>query len=119
MGGTRPEEVPWRKDPCPRRLCPFQNRPSRPLRGRRRVGSQANLSGGSSVNNFDALYVMTVGPPKDLTTRESLGVIAINRTASAPGAPLIAAGKWIAAVGSVQQAPSYTFSVKTTPSLGT
>ena len=83
------------------------------------VGSQANLSGGSSVNNFDALYVMTVGPPKDLTTRESLGVIAINRTASAPGAPLIAAGKWIAAVGSVQQAPSYTFSVKTTPSLGT
>src|SRR6266480_1522480 len=83
------------------------------------VGSQANLSGGSSVNNFDALYVMTVGPPKDLTTRESLGVIAINRTASAAGAPLIAAGKWIAAVGSVQQAPSYTFSVKTTPSLGT
>ena len=83
------------------------------------VGSQANLSGGSSVNNFDALYVMTVGPPKDLTTRDSLGVIAINRTASAPGAPLIAAGKWIAAVGSVQQAPSYTFSVKTTPSLGT
>src|SRR2546430_6639472 len=43
------------------------------------VGSQANLSGGSSVNNFDALYVMTVGPRKDLTTRDSLGVIAINR----------------------------------------
>src|SRR5204863_451757 len=83
------------------------------------VGSQANLSGGSNVNNFDALYVMTVGPPKDLTTRDSLGVIAINRTASAAGAPLIAAGKWIAAVGSVQQAPSYAFSVKTTPSLGT
>src|SRR5213596_3620580 len=83
------------------------------------VGSQANLSGGSSVNNFDALYVMTVGPRKDLTTRDSLGVIAINRTASAAGAPLIAAGKWIAAVGSVQQAPSYAFSVKTTPSLGT
>src|SRR5437016_8539804 len=83
------------------------------------VGSQANLSGGSSVNNFDVLYVMTVGPPKDLTTRESLGVIAINRTASAPGAPLIAACKWIAAVGSLQQAPFYTFNVKTTPSLGT
>src|SRR5437667_5807062 len=81
------------------------------------VGSQANLSGGSSVNNFDALYVMTVGPRKDLTTRDSLGAIPINRTASAAGAPLIAAGKWIAAVGSVQQAPSYAFSVKTTPSL--
>ncbi len=76
------------------------------------VGSQANLSGGSSVNNFDALYVMTVGPRKDLTTRDSLGVIAINRTASAAGAPLIAAGKWIAAVGSVQQAPSYAFSIR-------
>jgi ABC-type transport system substrate-binding protein len=83
------------------------------------VAGEASLSSGSKVNNFDALYVMSVGPPKDLTTRDSVGIIAINRTTSAPGAPLIASGKWVAGTGSVQQPPSYFFSVKTTPSPGT
>jgi peptide/nickel transport system substrate-binding protein len=79
------------------------------------VEGEANLSGGSKVNNFGALYPMTVGPAKDLTTRDSLGLITINRTASAAGAPTIAPGGTIVGMGAVQQPPTYFFSTSSTP----
>lgn len=74
------------------------------------VSGEANLSGGSKVNNFGALYTMTVGPRKDLTDRDSLGVASINKTASASGAPTIAPGGAIVGTGTVQQFPTYFFS---------
>ncbi len=78
------------------------------------VGGEANLSSGSKVNNFGALYTMTVGPAKDLTDRDSLGIVTINKTASAAGAPTIAVGGAVVGMGAVQQPPTYFFSVLTT-----
>ncbi len=71
------------------------------------VAGEANLSNGGKVNNFGALYAMYVGPRSDLTDRDSLGIIAINGTASSAGAPVINPGGTIVAVGTVQQAPTY------------
>ncbi len=80
------------------------------------VGGETNLSNGAKAHNHDALFPMYVGPRSDLTDRDSLGVIAINKTASSTGAPTIAPGGQIVAVGSIQQVPTYFFSAVSTPS---
>jgi peptide/nickel transport system substrate-binding protein len=82
------------------------------------VGSETNLSNGGKISNFDALFPMYVGPPKNLTDRDSLGVIAVNKTASSSGAPTISAGGHVVALGTVQQAPTYFFSTNSTPGPG-
>lgn len=77
------------------------------------VAASSSLSNGRAVDNFNALYAMYVGPSRDLTDKDSLGVIAINTSASSLGAPFIAAGGKIAAMGTAQQKPKFFMS--TTP----
>ncbi len=83
------------------------------------VGGEVNLSNGAKVNNFDALYAAFVGPRPDLTDRDSLGIITINKTASSAGAPVINPGGKIVGQGTVQQAPGYFLSVISHPTPST
>src|SRR3989449_10106478 len=83
------------------------------------VGGEVNLSNGAKVNNFDALYAAFVGPRTDLTDRDSLGIITINKTASSAGAPVINPGGTIVGQGAVQQAPGFFLSITSPPAPST
>ncbi len=81
------------------------------------ISASSSLSNGKPVDNFRALLPMYVGPPRDLTTMDSLGIIALNTSASSPGAPFIGSGGKIVATIAVQQPPSFFLS--TTPAANT
>ncbi len=79
------------------------------------IAASSSLSNGKPVDNFGALLPMYVGPPRDLTTMDSLGTIALNTTASSRGAPFIASAGKIVATVAVQQAPTFFLSTNPNP----
>jgi len=84
-----------------------------PFSGTFFVAASAQLSNGGSVDNFEDLFPMQVGPqksaPRPFGSTASLGVIAINGSASTEDAPLIAVGGVVQVEGTVAQAPTFFY----------
>ncbi len=79
------------------------------------VAASSTLSNGRPVDNSMALFPMQVGPvpvtnPNPLGDTSALGTLTINKNASSPGAPVIAAGGSIRFHTSIQVAPSFSWS---------
>lgn len=78
------------------------------------VLASATLSNGKTIDNSQGLFPIQVGAApvtvqSALGTSTALGVLAINKTLSSPGAPFIARGGNITFVGAVAQPPSFEY----------
>lgn len=82
------------------------------------VFASSPLSNGATASNSMSLYPLQVGPepvanPNPLGSESSLGTLTVNKTGSAPGAPLIATGGSILFHATIQRAPDFFLSNET------